>query len=90
MTENYLYGTWKQKDRKLLFSYDAEDIVNLLKDMPYGTMTVSVAKISFSGTEKKDRTIKGSYKIYAGVHFHDYDSVGKILIEGKFVAAPDE
>jgi hypothetical protein len=90
MTENYVYGTWRQKGRKLLFSYDPEDIVNLLKDMPYGKMTVSVAKISFSGMERKDRTIKGAYKIYAGAHFHDYNSVGKILIEGKFVAAPDE
>ena len=90
MTENFMYGTWKQKGRKLLFSYDFEDIGNLLKNMPYGTMTVSVAKISFRGTEKKDQTIRGSYKIYAGAHFHDYNSVGKILIEGKFVAAPDE
>jgi hypothetical protein len=90
MTENYLYATWKQKGRKLLFSYDSEDIVNLLKDMPYGKMTVSVAKISFNGAEKKDRTIRGSYKIYAGAHFHDYNSVGKILIEGKFIAVPDE
>lgn len=91
MTENYLYGTWKQKGKKLIFFYDPEDIVNLLKDdMPYETMNVTVAKISFSGAEKKDRTMKGSYKIYAGAYFYEYDSVGKILIGGKFIAVPDE
>lgn len=90
MTENSLYGTWSQKGRKLIFSYDPEDIVNLLKELPYGNMNLSVVKILFRGTEKKDRTIRGSYKIYAGAHFHDYDSVGKILIAGKFAATPDE
>ena len=90
MTENCLFGAWRQKGRKVLFTYDPEDIVTLLKDMPYAMTSVSVAKIVFSGTEKKKGIIKGSYKIYAGAYFHEYDSVGKILIGGKFIAAPDE
>lgn len=90
--DDKLYGTWKQKGLKFAVSLDPEDIGDVIKDIfPEDVTAVVVTKISFTGTEKKDGTIKGKYKVYAGVHFHDEngnDKVGTITIEQNFTGTP--
>ncbi len=73
-TDNELYGIWKQKGSKFAFLLDPEDIGELIADDFLEDVTsVIVPKIIFIGKEKKDGTIKGKYKAYAGVHFQDYN-----------------
>jgi len=88
-----IYGTWRQKGLKFAVSLDPEDIGDVIKGIfPEDVTEVLVTKISFTGSEKKDGTIKGKYKVYAGVHFHDENGnvkVGTIIIEQNFTGTPE-
>jgi len=91
-TDNKLYGTWRQKGSKLAFFLDPEDIGELIADnFPADVTSVLVTKIKFTGTEKKNGTIKGKYMAYAIVHFHDDNgdnNTATVIIEKKFYRAP--
>lgn len=92
-TSGGLYGTWKQKGSRFAVSLDPEDIAPVIEDIFPGDVTsVLVTKISFAGTEKKDGTIKGTCKIYAGVQYQDdngNDEVASVIIEEKFASMPE-
>jgi hypothetical protein len=88
-TDNELYGAWKQKRSKFAFSLDPEDIGELIAyNFPAEVTSVLVTKIAFTGTEKRNGTIKGKCKIYASVHFLDdnwENSIATVIIEKNFI-----
>jgi hypothetical protein len=60
-------GDWSQKKKSFVVKLDPEDITQYFEDAisdEIGTdVTVEVTKISFTGTEQKNGTIKGTLKI---------------------------
>ena len=91
-TDNELYGEWKQKRSKFAFSLDPEDIGELIADnFPFYVTSVLITNIKVTGTEKKNGTIKGKYKVYASVHFLDDNwdnSIATVIIEKNFAGHP--
>jgi hypothetical protein len=88
-TDSYLYGIWKQKDNKCIVSLDPEDMIDSIENMVDDHISrVKVTKINFTWKERKDGTIKGSYKIYAAAFFEDYNNLGMIKLQGIFTGAP--
>jgi hypothetical protein len=89
VTESYLYGIWKQKGSKCIVSLAPEDMIDSIEHMFDGHIAnVKVTRISFTWKETKDGTIKGSYKIYAGAFFKDYNDIGTIILQGNFIGTP--
>lgn len=89
-TERYLYGIWKQKGSKYIVSLDPEDMIDSVEHMFDGHIAnVKVARINFTWKETEDGTIKGSYKIYAGAFFKDYNDIGTIILQGNFIGTPN-
>lgn len=88
--ENNLYGKWKQKGSQFSVSFDTEDIAALVQDAISEDVTsVLVTKTGFSGTEKKDGTIKVSYKFFASVNVQGDSKARMVTIEGSCTGIPD-
>jgi hypothetical protein len=89
--ENYLYGIWKQKGSKFIVSLDQEDMIDRIRNMADEHLAnITVTKINFTWKENKNGTIRGSYKIYAGALFEDYNNLGMIILQGNFTGTPAE
>ena len=87
-TENYMYGTWKQRGKTFSISLYPEYVskylgIRLGDVLSYSDIADPAAKImSFTAKENKKGKIKGRYK--TGASF-GYEGVsGKITIENKF------
>lgn len=88
-TNSYLYGIWKQKGNKCTVSLDPEDMIDSIENIVDDYMSrLKVTKINFTWTERRDGTIKGSYKIYAGAFFENYNNLGTVILQGSFTGAP--
>ena len=82
-------GTWSQKKKSFVVKLDPEDISQYFEDAisdEIGTdVTVEVTKISFTGTEQKNGTIKGTLKINMKLYVDDYDFLtGKVAVTTTF------
>ena len=91
-TESESYGMWVQKSNKFRIFLDPEDVREDMESMSEDMLDsdvidVIVTKMNFTLSEKKDGTIKGQYKAYAGMHFGD-DKTGIMTIERKFTGVP--
>lgn len=86
--ENGLYGILRQKGKKVQVSLDPEDVRTYIIEIISSHLTAQIAdavvtKMSFTG-KSSDGTLKGSFKIFAGIVFDDSSKPGKIVIERKF------
>jgi hypothetical protein len=89
--ENYLYGIWKQKGSTFIVSLDQKDMIDRIKNMADKHLAnIIVTKINFTWKENKEGIIRGSYKIYAGALFEDYNNLGMIILQGNFTGTPTE
>lgn len=82
-------GSWSQKKKSFVVNLDTEDISQYFEDAisdEIGTdVTVEVTKISFTGTEQKNGTIKGTIKINMILYIDDYDFfTGKVAVTTTF------
>jgi hypothetical protein len=81
-------GTWSQKMKKFTVNLDPGDISQYFEDDlsdEIGTdVTVEVTKISFTGTEQKNGTIKGTFKFNMVLYIDDYDITGKVVVTAPF------
>jgi hypothetical protein len=70
-------GSWSQKKKSFTVNLDPDDISQYFEDAisdEIGTdVTVEVTKISFSGTEQNNGTIKGTIKINMKIYVDDND-----------------
>jgi hypothetical protein len=70
-------GSWTQKKKSFVVKLDPEDITQYFEDAisdELGTdVTVKVTKISFTGTEQKNGTIKGTLKINMKIYVDGND-----------------
>jgi hypothetical protein len=95
VTNNNMYGLWKQKKQKFQISLDPEEVREHLIDSLSDDLTneisdVIVTKISFTGKIIADGTIKGTLKIFAKISFFDMTNSAKVTIERKFTGIPVE
>ena len=81
-------GSWSQKKKSFVVKLDPEDISQYFEDSlsnEIGTdVTVEVKKISFTGTEQKNGTIKGTLKINMILYIDEYDITGKVAVTTTF------
>ena len=82
-------GSWSQKKKSFVVKLDPDDISQYFEDAisdEIGTdVTVEVTKISFTGTEQKNGTIKGTLKINMKLYVDDYDFLtGKVAVTTTF------
>jgi len=81
-------GTWSQNKKKFTVNLDTEDVSQYFEDDlsdEIGTdVTVEVTKISFTGTEQKNGTIKGTFKFNMVLYIDDYDITGKVVVTAPF------
>ena len=82
-------GTWIQKKKSFVVKLDPEDISQYFEDAISDEIepdvTVEVTKISFTGTEQKNGTIKGTLKINMKLYVDDYDLLtGKVAVTATF------
>lgn len=80
-------GTWSQKRKKVTVNLDVQAIADSLSDslVDYvGSVDVQVTKITFSGTENKNGSIKGTYKWDMKIFLYDYNVTGKVTVTGKY------
>ena len=82
-------GSWSQKKKSFVVNLDPDDISQYFEDAisdEIGTdVTVEVTKISFTGTEQKNGTIKGTLKINMKLYVDDYDFLtGKVAVTTTF------
>jgi hypothetical protein len=92
-TDNYVYGMWKQKGKKYIVFLDPEDIRNkiwdMIEDISFDDIAdVIVTRITFAWTEKKDGSIEGKYRAYAGINFQN-SSLATITINRTFRGTTD-
>jgi hypothetical protein len=75
-------GTWTQKGKKFTVYLDPETVSGYfesgMSDELDTDVSVTVTKMVFTGTELKNGTIKGSFKLYMSFYIEDYDLPGKI------------
>ena len=95
VTDNNIYGLWKQKKQKFQISLDPEEVREHLVDSLSDGLTneisdVIVTKISFTGKVIADGTIKGTLKIFAKISFFDITNSAKVTVERKFTGIPVE
>jgi hypothetical protein len=93
VTNDNIYGIWKQKGQKFQISLDPEEVLehlleSLSNDLSSEIADVVVAKISYTGKVMIDGTIKGTLKIYAKISFFNSDPSAKVIIERKFTGIP--
>jgi hypothetical protein len=81
-------GTWSQKKNKFTVYLDPETVSEYfasgLSDGIGTDVSVTVTKMVFTGTELKNGTIKGSFKLYMSFYIEDYDLPGKITASVSF------
>ena len=82
-------GTWSQKKKSFVVKLDPEDISQYfeaaISDELDTDVTAEVTKISFTGTEQKNGTIKGTLKINMKLYVDDYDFLtGKVAVTTTF------
>ena len=81
-------GSWSQKKKSFVVKLDPDDISQYFEDAisdEIGTdVTVEVTKISFTGTEQKNGTIKGTLKINMILYIDEYDITGKVAVTTTF------
>jgi hypothetical protein len=81
-------GAWSQKNKSFVVNLDPEDVSQYFEDSisdEIGTgVTVEVIKISFKGTEQKNGTIKGTFKMNMILYIDEYDITGKITATSTF------
>jgi hypothetical protein len=82
-------GTWSQKKKSFVVKLDPDDISQYFEDAISDEIerdvTVEVTKISFTGTEQKNETIKGTLKINMKLYVDDYDFLtGKVAVTTTF------
>jgi len=81
-------GTWIQKKKSFVVKLDPEDISQYFEDAISDEIepdvTVEVTKISFTGTEQKNGSIKGTLKINMKLYIVEYDITGKVAVTTTF------
>jgi hypothetical protein len=81
-------GSWSQKKKSFVVNLDPDDVSQYFEDGlsdEIGTdVTVEVTKISFTGTEQKNGTIKGTIKINMILYIDEYDINGKVAVTTTF------
>jgi len=82
-------GSWIQKKKSFVVKLDPDDISQYFEDAISDEIehdvTVEVTKISFTGTEQKNGTIKGTLKINMKIYVDDYDFLtGKVTVTTTF------
>jgi hypothetical protein len=81
-------GSWSQKKKSFVVNLDPDDVSQYFEDGlsdEIGTdVTVEVTKISFTGTEQKNGTIKGTIKFNMILYIDDYDITGKVAVTTTF------
>ncbi|MFA4918555.1 MAG: hypothetical protein WC581_04805 [Thermodesulfovibrionales bacterium] len=82
-------GSWSQKKKSFVVKLDPEDISHYFEDAISDEIetdvTVEVTKISFTGTEQKNGSIKGTLKINMKLYVDDYDFLtGKVAVTTTF------
>jgi len=92
-TDTDLYGTWKQKSKKIILSLDPEgiskNVVRVLKDISHDKAEEIIAsKIILTIKENKDGAFSGKYRESA--KFQENGVKGKITIDRKFNGSSDK
>ncbi|MFZ3138560.1 MAG: hypothetical protein WA126_14345 [Thermodesulfovibrionales bacterium] len=87
-TEN-ISGTWSQTKKKFVVNLDTEDVIanfeDMLSDELETDITVEeITKMICTGTEQKNGTIKGSFKIYMNIYSSEQDIHGQAKVSGSF------
>ena len=81
-------GSWSQKKKSFVVKLDPEDISQYFEDAISNELdtdvTVEVTKISFTGTEQKNGSIKGTLKINMKLYIVEYDITGKVAVTTTF------
>jgi hypothetical protein len=81
-------GSWSQKKKSFVVNLDPDDVSQYFEDGlsdEIGTdVTVEVTKISFTGTEQKNGTIKGTIKFNMILYIDEYDITGKVAVTTTF------
>jgi hypothetical protein len=75
-------GSWTQKKQKFIVYLDPTSVEDYyasgLSEEIGSDVSVTVTKITFTGTEQKNGTIKGTVKLSMNFYIEDYDLSGKI------------
>jgi hypothetical protein len=90
VTDDTLYGLWKQNKQKFQISLDPEEVrEHLIEGLSYELSReisdVIVTRTIFSGKIATDGAVKGTLKIFAKITLFDSDIPAKAIIERKFV-----
>jgi hypothetical protein len=87
-------GDWVQKKNKFTVYLDPESVSQYFADNLGSELdsdvSVQVTKITFTGTEQKNGTIKGSFKLFMTFYIEDYDLTGKVTVSGSFKGTRSE
>ena len=86
-------GTWIEQKKKFTVYPDPSDIMDIFADMLSEELETDITveeitKMTCSGTEKKNGTIKGSLKVSLKIYSSEYGVHGKAAITCKFVGTP--
>ena len=86
-------GTWIEPKKKFTVYPDPSDIMDIFADMLSEELETDitveeVTKITCSGTEKKNGTIKGRLKVSLKIYSSEYGVHGKAAITSNFVGTP--
>ena len=90
ITDNNIYGLWKQNKQKFQISLDPEEVrEHLIEGLSYELSReisdVIVTRTIFSGKVATDGAVQGTLKIFAKITFFDSDISAKATIERKFL-----
>jgi hypothetical protein len=82
-------GTWNQTGKKVIVNLNAEDISKNFEDMlSHGLDTditvEEVTKMTCTGTEQKNRTVSGTFKINMNIYSSEQDVHGQAQVTGSF------
>lgn len=85
-------GSWTQKKKKFTVYLDADNLAQFFADtlsqeLGYD-VSITVTKMTFTGSEQKNGTIKGSFKWNMAFYIVDYDVSGKVTVSGSFKGTP--
>jgi hypothetical protein len=87
-------GSWSQKKKGFVVNLDPDDVSQYFEDGlsdEIGTdVTVEVTKVSFTGTEQKNGTIKGTIKFNMILYIDEYDITGKVAVTTTFKGTRSE
>lgn len=81
-------GIWSQNKKKFTVTLDPADVADyfsyMLSEELESDVYVEVTKMSLTGTEQKNGTIKGKMKFNMTFYIEDYDLSGKIITTTNF------